>query len=126
MEDQPHPHVVPFVPLDDSTISANIVWLNYGAGTFQLQLVEQRHAPVNMIGEFAGLANFEVGRYALTPLALRYLEREIANALRAYETAMGSPLPSIAKFESGFHVANLERDLGTMPRPPEAEPPKGS
>lgn len=105
------------------TQMVNIVTLEFIKGNYgiQLNLAELRPAPVEKIGDPVISAMFELGRFMLTPRALRTLLDKAQDAAQQYELAMGSPLPT----ESQFLAAVAMKDLlkpPVNPEPPKAEP----
>jgi hypothetical protein len=109
------------VPSPVPTQFVNVVHAEYtkGNGTLHLQLSEYRQAPVERIGDKPKYAFFEIARFALTPRALRMLVEKAQQAMKDYETAVGVPFPTEAKFLA-------DAALGTIsPPPPKGEePPK--
>ena len=75
MSDRSQQPQIPLVPLNAATLRANDAFISFapGAAGITLYLIDQREAPVLKIGDPARMANFEVGRFELTPRALRML-----------------------------------------------------
>jgi hypothetical protein len=117
--EEPKPPVM--VPLNGPTLAANVALVTFNAsnGGFSLQLYDQRHAPVKEIGLAPGAANFEIGRFALTPRALRMMEEQLADAIRAYERSVGVPLKTTAQFNASAALSGLHDLLQTPPPAPD-------
>lgn len=108
----------PVVPLRGPTQFVNIVNLEFINGNYaiQLQLAELRPAPVQAIGDAAGSAIFEVGRFVLSPRALRNLLDKAQAAAKAYADSTGSALPTESQF-----LANAALPTLLPPQPPKDE-----
>jgi hypothetical protein len=115
---------VPLVPMNTPMIAANlaVVMYNSNNGSFSLNLIDQRSAPVNHVGDALRTANFEVGRFELTPRAVRVLEESIAKALAAYKSALGHDLQTIAQFDASAAMPGLENLI----QPPKPSDPSAS
>jgi len=121
MEEKPElPPQIPVVPMNAPTLRANIVLVQYhpGNGGITLNLVDQRDAPVMQVGDVPKTANFEVGRFELTPRALRILADTIHTALKAYREDTGSDLPTLDQFNARLQMPNLQ-NLLQPPKPPD-------
>jgi hypothetical protein len=97
MEKKPQPPPqFPIVPLRKNTTAANMVVVSYGPGSggILLQVAEVRDSAVEHVGEKPVTAIFEVGRFALTPRALRQMFDATVAAVKAYEDSEGHPLPT--------------------------------
>ena len=90
-----------------------------GAGSVTLYLIDQREAPVTQIGEPLRMANFEVGRFELTPRALRMLIDSAEKAAKGWSEAMKEPLPTIDQFNARAQMPNLQ-NLLQPPKPPDS------
>jgi hypothetical protein len=122
MEQKPQQPQYPLVPLPTPTQMVNIVTLEFIRGNYaiQLNLAELRPAPVQKIGDLVGSAMFEVGRFVLTPRALRNLLDKAQEAAQQYESATGSPLPSESQFLAGVAMKDLLKPPAN-PEPPKSE-----
>lgn len=105
--------------MNAATLRANVAFLQFNPGTggITLYLLDQRDAPVNQIGEPPRVANFEIGRFELTPLAFRMLVDSATRAAEAYKNASKSELPTIDQFNARAQISNLE-NLIQPPKPP--------
>jgi hypothetical protein len=123
MADSKKPNAPIMVPSNGITLAANVGLISFNAanGGFFLQLYDQRHAPVKDVGAAPLTANFEIGRFMLTPRALRMLEEQLVDAVRAYERAMGVPLKTTAQFNASAALSGLHTLLQTPPVTPEPE-----
>jgi hypothetical protein len=124
MESKPQQPQYPIVPLASPTQLVNIVLVEFIRGNYGIQLTvgELRTAPVQSLGEPARSAIFEAGRFALTPRALRNLLDKAQAAAKAYEEAVGTPLPTESQFLAGAVIPTLLQ----APKPPENEGPSSS
>lgn len=116
----PPPPQIPVVPLSANSLLANVVGVGYyaGNGAIMLQLGEQRPAPVQKIGDPQSEAVFEIGRFALTPRALRQLLDAAQIAAKDYESALGKPLPTMDQ----FNAAAAMKGLFPFPTPEDPKP----
>lgn len=118
-EEQPRPPI-PTIPMAQHTLSANIAFCTYGPAGFQLVLFDQRSAPVTNVGDLPVTANFEIGRFQLTPAALRGLETSIATAVQNFKNVNGVDLPAREQMIARDQTTALERSLPQfkLPEPP--------
>jgi hypothetical protein len=98
-------------PRDYRSIHEKDAQFTPGAGSFTLYLLDQREAPVIQVGDPLRQANFEIGRFDLTPRAVRMLEASLAAAIKRHEETTGAALPSLADLDARSHFGNLERLL---------------
>jgi hypothetical protein len=117
-EQPPQQPAIPYVPMAQPTLSANVAHLTYGPAGFVLVLADQRLAPGANPGEQPVMTNFEIGRYQLTPAAFRALEIMLADALKSYKNAIGVELPTRDQMIARDQLPNLLRDLPPL-RPPD-------
>jgi hypothetical protein len=117
-EDPPQNAAIPYVPMAQPTLSANVAHLTYGPAGFVLVLADQRLAPGAHTGDAPVMTNFEIGRYQLTPAAFRALEMMLADALKSYKNAIGVDLPTRDEMIARDQMPNLLRGLPPL-RPPE-------
>ena len=122
-EQPPQQPAIPYAPMAQPTLSANLAYLTYGPAGFVLVLADQRLAPVERPGEQPVMTNYEIGRYQLTPAAFRALEMMLADSLKSYKAANGVDLPTRDQMLARDQLPNLLRGLPPL-RPP--EPPAGS
>jgi|GEM_PF-7098090 len=111
MDEKPtDPKAIPFVPLNATTLGSNLVAVYFtpGNGGIELQVGEQRSAPVQHLGDQPQSAVFEIGRFMLTPRALRQLLTTAIAAEKAYEKATNSALPTESQFIAQAAVSSLE------------------
>ena len=118
-EDKPPPQI-PLVPMAQHTLSANVAFCTYGPAGFQLVLIDQRQAPVAQVGDTPINTNFEIGRFQLTPAALRGLETSIIAAVQNFKNVNGADLPTRDQMFARDQKTALERSL---PQFKAAEPP---
>lgn len=121
-EEAPHPAAIPYSPMNQPTLSANVAHLTYGPAGFVLVLMDQRWAPVANAGSAPVMTNFEIGRYQLTPAAFRALEIMMGDALKSYKNAIGVDLPTRDEMLARDQMPNLLRGLPPL-RPPDPPPP---
>jgi hypothetical protein len=114
------PAVPPRVPSTRPTLSANIALVSYGPAGFVLHLYDQRFAPVDNVGDPSALANFEIGRFQLTPAAFRQLQENVDLSLQRFKALHGTELPTLSQMIARDHTAGMERDL--QPPYPPADP----
>ncbi len=109
------PPQLPLVPIPAPTQFANIatVGFNPGNGAIHLQVAELRDGGVQNIGDKPVAAIFELGRFAVTPRALRQLLDTAQVAAKKYEESVGSPLPTIDQFIARAAMPGL------IPPPPQ-------
>jgi hypothetical protein len=112
---------IPLVPMAQHTLSANVVFCTYGPAGFQLVVLDRRHAPVAKVGDAPINANFEVGRFQLTPAAVRQLEKSIADALQNFKNLIGVDLPTTEQMVARDQTTALERSLQQF-KTPDAPP----
>lgn len=108
MESKPPAKAIPFVPLNAPAININVILCNYiaGNGGIELTVFDQRAAPVAAIGDVPQDANFMVGRFFLTPRALRMLSDQVAVAIRNYEAVAGT-LPTQDAFVANAALSTI-------------------
>jgi hypothetical protein len=99
----------------------NVAFLSYGPAGFLLSLYDQRQASVAKIGDTPVTSNFEVGRYQLTPAALRALETTIADAIKNYKNINGVELPTREQMIARDQTSALEKSLPQF-KPPDPPP----
>lgn len=114
-----NPKPVPLVPSPMATLQANIAIVQFypGNGSVALSLLDQRNAPVDKLGDVPALANYELGRFALPPRALRMLLDTANAAAAAYKDATGSDLPTLDQFNARAHIPGLLDSLLSAPKP---------
>lgn len=83
---------LPVLPLNGPTIAVNIAAAQFipGNGSIQLQVAEVRDAAVERVGDLPRQALHEIGRFVLTPRALRQLLDSTVVAIKAYEDNVGT------------------------------------
>ncbi|HEX3457857.1 MAG TPA: hypothetical protein VHR97_07860 [Candidatus Baltobacteraceae bacterium] len=123
MEEKSAQPLAPVVPLGTAAQFVNIVVVECirGNGAIQVQLAEMRQAPVQRIGDQPFSAIFEVGRFILSPRALRQLFDKTQEAVRQYEEATGAPLPTESQYLAGAAMKDLLKPPD-KPTPPKSEP----
>ncbi len=114
MSQPPPPNPLPFMALPGPTIRASQSAVTFDGGSFQLVLGEQRPAFGPAGPRIEALA--EVGRFSLPPAALYWLRMNIENAIKAYESMMGHPLPDPTKFMANA-IDSQTNDLLSPPPP---------
>jgi len=109
MEQKPERQDLPVVPLNAATLAANVAIATYltGNGGFVVLLADQRMAPINQIGEKPKDAIFEIGRFFLTPRALRQLLDTASAAVQKYKDAVGRDLPTVDQFNASAAISTL-------------------
>lgn len=122
MADEHLPAVPPRVPSPRPTLSANIALISYGPAGFVLHLYDQRFAPVESAGDPTSLANFEIGRFQLTPAAFRQLQENVDLSLERFKALHGTELPTLSQMIARDHTAGMERDMGSSKQPGDAGP----
>jgi len=118
MESKPPPPPVPVIALNSPLLAANVVAIGYfaGNGGIMMQLGDQRAIPVEP-GQPQREAVYEIGRFALTPRALRQLLDSAQAAAKDYESNVGKPLPTMDQFNAAAAMAGL-----FQPQPPPPDP----
>lgn len=118
MPEKQTPPPLPLVPMNAATLAANVAFVEYvkGNGSIMLNVADLRTAPVMNIGEPTREAVFEVGRFMLTPRALRQLLDAATAAADAYEQAAGEPLPKIDQFMARAAMSTLIPPMGQTPK----------
>ena len=117
-DEKPQNPTIPFAPMSQTTLSANVAHLTYGPAGFVLVLVDQRFAPVDRVGDTPVMTNFEIGRFQLTPGAFRALGIMLDDAVKSYKSAMGVDLPTRDEMVARDQIPNLLRGLPPL-QPPE-------
>jgi hypothetical protein len=105
----------PLVPLDAPTVRANQSAVFVDGGSFAVNLYENRPDP-RVIGP-AQIQLVEVGRYAMSPMSVFWLRRNLDDAIAQYEKIMGHPLPDPTKIGGALASEAAENIL----RPPPSE-----
>lgn len=108
----------PVIAGDFPTVRATDAQIRFDGGLFVLSLSERRDSRDEVM--------HEVGRYALSPIALAFFERQIYKARAAYERfmAVGFPDPSDvqARYRAAFHAEGIARELEQRSASPPADP----
>jgi hypothetical protein len=120
-DEKPRPQI-PFVPMAQHTLSANVAYCTYGPAGFLLVLVDQRQALVAQPGETPLMTNFEIGRFQLSPAAFRALQKSITDSEANFKSVNGVEVPTRDQMIARDQTSALERSLQQF-RPPD-EPPK--
>jgi hypothetical protein len=122
---KPTPAPIPFLPLVQPTLRCSdaFVWLD--GGSFGLTLTERR----GIAGRPDGLlvmGDHEVGRFAMTPVALQSLRSRIDIALAQYKTSFGVDPPKLEQMPVDAMEAAKRSLLGGLPlvEPNAGEPPE--
>jgi hypothetical protein len=105
------------VPGNFPTLRCTTVRVTFEGGLFVLSLEDMRaisNAPIDQQPSDVGA--FEVGRFALSPVTLQWLEQAIAQARTAYERAMGHPLPDPARLQDALNADAIAEDLRNQQR----------
>jgi len=125
VENKPPPPPVPMVPLNAAMLAANVAVVGYNAGNggIVVQFADQRYAPVAQPGDALREATYEIGRFALTPRALRQLLDAALATAKAYESALGKPLPTVDQFNAAAAMSTLIQPAAPPPPSPEDSPP---
>lgn len=117
-ERAPQQPQLPIVLLDAPTLRANIVFVNCnpGNGSITLYAIDQREAPAKEAGGPLVLTNFEVGRFELTPRALRGLLDSVLKSAENFKALYGRALPTIPEFEAAGAMTGLLQNLLDKPK----------
>jgi len=91
-EHNPTPFV-PYFPLDASSLRASRADIVNDGGSFLLLLVERRAMAGRDDGMFVE-ADYETGRFSITPIALANLREQIDQALAGYKAVFKQDPPS--------------------------------
>jgi len=93
----------------------------FDGGAFSLSLQEMRPAENHdAAAPITHYASVEVGRFTISPATLIWLEQSLAQAKKAYETAMGHQIPDPAKIGDAL---NADAAINSLLHPP--QPPSG-
>jgi hypothetical protein len=85
-------------PLNEASVRATNFELRFDGGSFELHVYEQRESPELREGPFVRAWELvEIARFAISPVALTYLDGAVAFAKSSYQAAIGHPLPDPAK-----------------------------
>jgi hypothetical protein len=123
MADKPAPKKLAVVSADGPSIFVNVAAANYMLinGAFQVQFAEERVVGGSErprgVDDDATAAIFEIGRFYLTPRAVRMLIDALQVAAKTYEDSIGEPLPNIDQFNAQAAIKTLPV-LGQAPMPP--------
>lgn len=109
---------IPFVPMNALTLAANGAVVSYGAGNgaIFLQIIDQHLAPVQNVTDQPVNANYEIGRFVLTPRALRVLLDTAISTAKAFEDATGKPLRTLAQFDADASMPGIQNLLSNPPK----------
>ena len=118
MSEKQPPPPLPIVPLNAATLAANVAFVEYvkGNGSIMLNVADLRSAPIKNVGDPPQDAIFEVGRFMLTPRALRQLLDAANAAAAAYAETAGEPLPKVDQFMARAAMTTLIPPMGQPPK----------
>ena len=91
--DRNPPPFVPYVPLDSPSLRASRANIVNDGGSFLLLLVERRAMSGREDGLFVE-ADYETGRFSITPIALANLRDQIDQALAGYKAVFMQDPPN--------------------------------
>lgn len=111
---------LPVFPAAGPTLSANRVFTTYNTGNGSIMLIaaDQRFAPIDQLADEPSEAVFELGRFALTPRALRELLDSVNATVRSYEVDH-APLPTNDQFIARAAMTGLSGLLHPPSPPPD-------
>jgi hypothetical protein len=124
MAEKEAPKGLPIIPLNGPTLAAHVALAAFHPGNngITLAIAEERDA-VAQLGAPLVRALFELGRFSLTPRALRELSDSVQAAIKAYEDSIGT-LPTKTDFMARFAMKGLltPPSVSGGPESPKPEP----
>ena len=123
-DENAQPPLIPYIPLEEPSLRASRADIVNDGGSFLLFLIERRA----MAGRDDGLfveADYETGRYSITPIALANLRDQIDHALGAYKAIykQDAPNPKNVPFDRMDIAKRIFVDgITTAPDETEGEP----